>query len=126
MKKTHVGGPYVGLKLYALEFRKLEARLANLFVRLTAADRREVMRALGQFVFGENSSAAYWDLWSKAEMMTCYLQLKPISQEIADELRRWASEHLKVGHNNRLALKPLVDELVFRNWLQAPESAIEG
>jgi hypothetical protein len=108
------------------KLRKFRVNLGNAFVRLTAPERLKVMRALGQFVFGKNSSVAHWDLWSKSEMMTCYLQLKPISQEMADELRNWASEHLKAEHNNRLALKSLIDELVVRNWLEEPESAIEG
>jgi hypothetical protein len=124
--KKHVGGPNAGQKLDALELSKVEAHLGNSFVRLSAVDRKRAMRALGEFVFGKNSSFAYWDLWSKAEMKTCYLRLKPISQEMANDLRRWASEHLKAGHNNRLALKCLIDELVVRHWIEEPESDFEG
>lgn len=126
MKEPLSEGPLQGPPPDGVNLRKLTVNLGNTFVRLTAADRRKVMLALGQFAFGKNSSAAYWDLWSKAEMKTCYLQLKPISQEMANGLRRWASEHLKVGHNNRLALKCLMDELVVRNWIEEPEPTFEG
>ena len=44
-------------------------------------------------------------------MQACYLQLKSISQKMANDLRRWASELLKTGWNDRLALKSLMDEL---------------
>ena len=126
MKNTLVEQLRAGQKLDALELRKVEAHLGNSFVRLTAADRKKVLRAFRQFAFGKNSSVAYWDLWSKDEMKTCCLQLKPISQEMANDLRRWASEHLKVGHNNCLALKCLMEELVIRVWIEEPESDFEG
>ena len=125
MGKTHVEKLNAGQKLDALELRNLEAHIGNSFVRLSAVDRKRAMRALGEFVFGNNCSFAYWDLWSKAEMKTCYLRLKPISQEMANDLRRWASEHLEAGHNNRLALKCLIDELVVRHWIEEPESDFE-
>ncbi len=43
-----------------------------------------------------------------------YLQLQPISQKMANDLRRWASSPLKARRNNKLALKCLMDELVCR------------
>jgi hypothetical protein len=120
MAKTHSNGLLAGPQPDEFELRKLRVTLGNAFVRLAVRDRQKVMRALEQFTFGNNDSAAERDLWSKEEMKTCYLQLKPISQKMANYLRRWASEHLKMGHNNRLALKSLIDELVVRTWIEEP------
>ena len=78
------------------------------------------MRLLEQFTFGKTSTASYWDRWSKDDMKSCYLQLQPISQKMANDLRRWASELLKAGRNNKLALKCLMDELVCRGWIGEP------
>jgi len=120
MKEPLSEGPSQGPLPDGVKLRKLTVNLGNTYVRLTAAGRRKVMRALEQFTFANNDSAAERDLWSKEEMKTCYLQLTPISQKMANDLRRWASEHLKVGHNNRLALKCLMDELVVRTWIEEP------
>ena len=124
MAETYGNGLLEGPQPDEFELRKLSVTLGNAFVRLAARDRQKVMRALEQFLFGKNNSAAYWDLWSKVEMKVCCMQLKPISQKMANDLRRWASMHLKVGRNNRLALKCLIDELVVRTWIEEPESAL--
>jgi hypothetical protein len=78
------------------------------------------MRLLEQFTFGKTSTTSYWDRWSKDDMKCCYLQLHPISQKMANDLRRWASELLKAGRNNKFALKCLMDELVVRKWIEEP------
>ena len=109
-----------------IKLRRLKVTLGNLYVRLAARERRKVMRLLEQFTFGKKRSAADSDPWSKAEMKLCYSQLVPISQEFANDFRRWASELLRVGHNNRLALRCLLDELEVRTWIEDPESGIYG
>jgi hypothetical protein len=54
------------------KLRKLVVNLGNAYVRLTAADRRKVMRLLEQLAFGKASSASYWDCWSMDDMKSCY------------------------------------------------------
>jgi len=103
-----------------LKLRKLVVNLGNAYVRLAPRDRRRVMRALEQFAFGKTNTASYWDLWSKDDAKSCYLLLKPISPKMANDLRRWASELLKTGGNDKLALKCLMDELEVRTWIEEP------
>ena len=100
--------------------RKLLVKLGNAYVRLAVKDRRKVMRLLEQFAFGNASSVSYWDRWSKDDVRACCLQLQPISQKMANDLRRWASERLKRGENSKLALKCLMDELIVRTWIEEP------
>ena len=102
------------------KLRKLEVNLGNAYMRLAARDRRKVMRLFGQIVFGKGSSGSYWDNWSKDDMKTCYLQLLPISQKFAKDMRRWASQISKTGDNNKLALKCLIEELIYRRWIEEP------
>jgi hypothetical protein len=109
-----------GLQPDDFKLRKVLVNLGNAYVRLAARDRRKVMRLLEQLAFGKASSVSYWDRWSKEDMKRCYLQLQPISQKMANDLRRWASEHLKAGRNNKLTLKCLMDELVRRVWMEEP------
>jgi hypothetical protein len=109
-----------GPPLDSFKIRKLLVNLGNAYVRLAARDRQKVKRALKQFAFGKASSAFYWDRWSKDDAKRCYLLLKPISPKMANDLRRWASELLKRGHNNKLALKCLMDELEVRTWIEEP------
>ena len=78
------------------------------------------MRALEQFTFGKAKEASYWDRWSKEDAKSCVFQLKPISSKMATDLRRWASKLLKIGCNNKLALKCLMDELTVRTWIEEP------
>ena len=54
------------------------------------------------------------------------LQLQPISEKTANDLRRWASELLKIGCNNRLALRYLMDELIVRTWFEKSQSGVDG
>jgi hypothetical protein len=96
------------------EIRKLTVKLGNSFVRLTAAERRKVMRAIKQFTFGKASSASERDIWSKDEAKTCYLLLKPISQKMANDFRSWASEYRETEHQFRLAFRSRIAELVRR------------
>jgi hypothetical protein len=111
MERIYSEGPASFTQPDEFKLRKLTVRLGNAYVRLGARDRNKVMRALEQFTFGTKSRVGYWDMWSKDELKCCYLQLKPISQKMAKDLRRWASKLLRLGHNNRLALKCLTDEL---------------
>jgi hypothetical protein len=120
MKKALSEGPVQGPPPDSFKFRKLIVNLGNAYVRLTAADRRKVMRALKQFTFGTANTASYWDLWSKDDAKSCYLLLTPISPKMANDLRGWASELLKTGGNNKLALKCLMDELTVRTWIEEP------
>jgi hypothetical protein len=120
MGQTYSEGPDSGPQPDEFKLRKLKVTLGNAYVRLAARDRRKVMRTLEQFAFGKKSSVGYWDPWSKDEMKRCHLQLKPISPKMANDLRRWASELLKVGWNNRLALKSLMDELDGRRSIEEP------
>jgi hypothetical protein len=120
MGKALSEGPVQGLQPEGLKLRKLKVNLGNAYVRLTAADRRKVMRLLEQFTFGKASTASYWDRWSKDDAKSCCLQLQPISQKMANDLRRWASELLKTGGNDKLALKCLMDELIVRTWIEEP------
>lgn len=92
MAKAYSDGLVTGPQPNDFEIRKLIVNLGNTYVRLAARDRRKVMRALKQFTFGEASTALYWDRWSKDDIKRCYLQLQPISQEMANDLRRWASD----------------------------------
>ena len=78
------------------------------------------MVALKKFAFGKAKSALYRDLWSKDDAKNCYLVLKAISPKMANDFRSWASELLKAGGNNKLALKCLMDELVIRTWIEEP------
>jgi hypothetical protein len=120
MVQTHSEGAVPGPQPGEVKLRKLKVTLGNAYVRLTARDRQKVMRTLEQFTYGKKSSASHWYFWSKDEMKSCYLQLKPISQKMANDLRRWALELLKVGHNNRLAAKSLMDELSCRRSIEEP------
>jgi hypothetical protein len=120
MVQTHSEGTVPGPQPGEVKLRKLKVTLGNAYVRLAARDRQKVMRTLKQFAFGKKSSVSYWDPWSKDEAKLCHLQLKPISPKMANDLRRWASELLKVGWNNRLALKSLIDDLDCRRSIEEP------
>jgi hypothetical protein len=126
MAKTGSVGLVLGPQPNDFEIRKLTVRLGNLFVRLTAAERRKVMRALKQFFFGEASSVSERDLWTKDEAKICYQLLKSISPKMANDFRRWTSEHLKTGRNNKLVLDHLMGSLDVRAWIEDPESDFEG
>jgi hypothetical protein len=120
MENTHSEGPVAKPQPDNFKLRKLEVNLGNAFVRLAAKDRRKVMRLLNQLAFGKASSVSYWDRWSKDDMKSCCLQMQPISQKMANDLRRWASELLRTGRNNKLDLKCLMDELIIRTWIEEP------
>lgn len=120
MKEPLSEGPSQGPPPEYLEFRRIVVGLGNAYVRLGARDRRKVIRALKEFAFGKANTASYWDLWSKDDAECCYLKLKSISPKMANLLRRWASAVLRIGRNNKLALKCLVDELEVRTWIEEP------
>jgi hypothetical protein len=120
MKKTNGDGPVAGPLPDFLEFPRLVVSLGNAYVRLGARDRLKVMRALKEFAFGKANTASYWDLWSKDDAACCYTKLKPISPKMASLFRRWASEILRIGRNNKLALKCLMEELEVRTWIEEP------
>jgi hypothetical protein len=103
-----------------LKFHQVIINLAKGYLGLEVSDRQNVMHALEQFAFGEAKTASYWDVWSKDDVERCYLQLQPISQEMANDFRYWAAAVLSVGRNNKLALKCLMDELVIRTWIDEP------
>jgi hypothetical protein len=126
MEKAHSNGLQAGPQSNEFEIRKLTTKLGNSFVRLTAAERRKVMRALKQFIFFKASSVSARELWSKDEAKTCYLLLKPISPKMANDFRRWTSEHLKIGRNNKLVLDCLMGTLDIRAWIEDPESDFDG
>ena len=124
MKKTNSEGPVAWPQPDNIKLRKLEVRLGNLHVRQTKRNRLTVMRALKQVTFGKASSVSYWDRWSKDEMKRCFLQLQPVSEEMANDFRCWAFELLKTGSNNKLMLKCLMDELEVRTWMEDPKSGL--
>jgi hypothetical protein len=126
MVKKRSEGLIAGHLPNEFEIRKLTTKLGNSFVRLTAAQRRKVMRALKQLTFGKVSSVSERDLWSKDEALTCYLLLKPISPKMANGFHRWTSEHLKTGRNNKLVLDCLMGTLDVRAWIEDPESDFGG
>jgi len=119
--QSRVAGPHPDdfkLRKLAVKFGNACMRLATpdrrKVMRLAAPDRRRVMRLLEQFTFGKTSTASYRDLWSKDDIKCCYLQLQPISQTVANDFRRCASELRKAAHNYRLALRSRIAELVRR------------
>jgi hypothetical protein len=126
MKKTNSEGAGAAPQLDDFKIHKFLVNLSNAHVRLTAANRRKVMRLLQEFAFGNASSVSYWDRWSKDEMKRCFLRMKPISPKMASGFRRWAAQHLEAGRNEKLALKILMDELEIRTWIEDPESGVDG
>jgi hypothetical protein len=46
------------------KIHRLLVNLGNAYVRRSAAERRNIMRAFNKFAFGKAKSASYWDLWS--------------------------------------------------------------
>ena len=50
---------------------------------------------------------------TKDEMLVCYMKLQGISQQMANDWRRWASAHLKAGQNYRSAIRALLYTLVY-------------
>jgi hypothetical protein len=120
MNKTSSEGLVSGPQPDEIKLRKLMVILGNDYVRLAARERKKVMRALEQSAFGKKSSVGYWDPWSEDEMKRCYMRLKPISPKMANDFRRWASELLKVGRNDKLAIKSLMDELDCRRSIEEP------
>ena len=105
MAKACSDGLIAGPQPNDFEYRKLMVNLGNTYVRLTAGDRRKVMRALEQFAFGKAKEASYWDRWSKEDVKSCVLQVKLISPKMANDLRRWASELLKTGAQQQVGLE---------------------
>jgi hypothetical protein len=99
-----------------LELRKLVVNLINEYLRLTEPDRRKVTGLLDKFFLGQADTLPTWDHWSEDDMQACCLQLQPISRRMANDFRRWASELLKTGRNNRFEVGLLKDELQERGW----------
>ena len=121
MGKTNIRGPKLRVVPDHSKLRKFLANLGNAYLRLAAEDRLKVMRLLAQFTFrNANTASTNWDRWSKDHLKACCLQLQPISQKMANDLRRWGSELLKTGCNNRLAARYLMDELIARTWIEKP------
>jgi hypothetical protein len=116
MKKTHSVRSVAGSQRNYFKLRKSLVNLGDEYRRLAPCDRRPVMRILEQFS-GNIEEATYWDRWSMEEAKSCFLKLKPISPKMANDLRRWASELLKTGGNDKLALKNLMLELTMRTWI---------
>jgi len=72
------------------------------------------MRLLERFIYKKTGYSYYsWDLWTKDEMLVCYMKLQGISQQMANDWRRWASAHLKAGQNYRSAIRALLYTLVY-------------
>jgi hypothetical protein len=127
MKKANGDGPVA--QLQPVNLRKLGVKLRSAYMRvatpdrrrvmrLAAPDRRRVMQFLEQFTFGNTTTASYRRTRSKDDIKRCYLQLQPISQEMANDFRRRASELLKAEHNYRLAVRSRIAELVRRAWAE--------
>ena len=110
MKRTYSDGPVAGTRPDDSTVRNLEAKLCNSYVRLAAPDRQKVVRIIKQFAFGKACSTSYWDWWSNYNLKSCYRQLKPISQEMANDLLSFASELLKLEENYCLALEALAEQ----------------
>jgi hypothetical protein len=107
------------------KLRKLSVKLDRAYMRVVTPDRRRVMRLsvpvrqwvmrlLEQFTFGKTGTASSRAPRTKDDIKCCYLQLQPISQKMANDFRRWASELLKAEHNYRLAVGSRIAELVRR------------
>ena len=120
MERIHIEESDTEQRPDELKIRRIVVNLGNVFVRLTAADRKKVLRILEKVAYGKTGTTFYWDCWSEDDMRACHRQLKPISQKMAYGWSRWASLHLKAACNNRLAMKRLVDELVCRTWIEEP------
>ena len=76
MEKASSEEPVQGPPPDGLKLRKLMVNLGNAFVRLTAADRRKVMRLIQHFAFGKNRTVSYWEHWSNDGLKFCCLQMK--------------------------------------------------
>lgn len=122
MSKAFNGGPIAKPQPDDLKLRKLVVKLGNAYVGLSTQDRRKVLRLLERVIFGEKTAVSFWDRWSQEDMRACYTQLQPISQKIAKVWHRWASEHLKTGHNICLVVRCLMDELICRMWREEAQS----
>ena len=116
MEQTYSDGSVAQPQPDAFKLRKSVVNLGNAYMRLAAPDRRKVLCLLDNFLLGKAGPASTWDRWSKDEMKSCYLKLQPISQKMANDLRRWASELLKTGRHDRFAVCVLKDELQEREW----------
>ena len=114
-KKSSVGQLAVQLP-DDFKIRKLEVNLINEYLRRTEPDRQKVTGLLDKFFLGQADTLPTWEHWSEDDMQACYLHLQPISQRLANDFRRWASELLKAGCNSRLAVGLLKDELQERGW----------
>lgn len=114
MKKTNGEGPVAALRPIELRLRRLVIKLGKAYVRLAEPDRQRVMRLTEEFSSGKTSTASHRYPWSKADIERCYLQLQPISQKMANDFRRWASEYRETEHQFRLAFRVRIAELVRR------------
>ncbi len=110
MEKTHRKGSVAVTWPDDSKFRKVNARLRNAFMRLAAPDREKVRRIIAQFTFGKACSTSYWEWSSKENLESCYRQLQRISQKMADDLCRLASELLRLKPGYYLALKSLTEQ----------------
>ncbi len=125
MAKNHSDGSVAEPQPNDFKFRKLLVNLGNEYVRLATANRRStIMRALKKFTLSvKPPMKAPIHIGTAGPRMicgSCYLALKPISPQMANDFRRWASALLKSGDNNKLALKCLTDGLVIRTWIEEP------
>jgi hypothetical protein len=122
MDKTKSNERAAGPQFDFTKTLKAEVKLGNAFVRLTAKDRRKVLRLFEHLLYGKLQgkvgSSPFWDQWTEDDMLAFYQQLLPISQKMANDWRGWACEYLKGGCSIRAAVEFLVDELAFRRWIE--------
>jgi len=126
MKKPNSEVAGAAPQLDDFKIRKVEVNLGNAFVRLAAKDRRKVLALLKRHGYGKTGTISNWDRWSKDDMKCCYQQLQPISQKMANDLRRWASLHLKTERKYRFAIISLAEGFECRRWMEEPSFYIHG
>ena len=116
MQKPHSVRSGAGQQPDGLKLHELVVKLGNDYMRLTASDRRGAMRLLDEFFLGQADTLPTWEHWSEDDMQACCLQLQPVSQRLANDFRRWASELLRTRRNSRFEVGRLKDELQEREW----------
>ncbi len=115
MAKICSDGPVAALRSMALRLDRLVVKLGEANVRLAEPDRQRVVILIDEFCSGKTSTASPRYCWSKAEIERCYLQLQPISQEMANDFRSWASEYREAEHQCNLLFRSRIAELVRRS-----------
>src|SRR4051812_22816712 len=103
MKNSLTKGKKPEMKASKLELVALELNLEDEVARLATDDRRKAFQHLEQLALKAGLSSN-WEPWSNHEIMTCYRNLLPISQTLAQSWRRWARRVSDGDYNTRLIL----------------------